>query len=235
MRIGICDDELEMRSQIEKYTRSWSIQTGHECEIEGFPSAEALLFAQAEKSFDILLLDIQMPGMDGIALSKKIRETDERVQLVFITSIPDFIGEGYEVAALHYLLKPIQPEKLASVLNRACKNLKIAEAVITLQNGGEIQMIPLNTISYLEAKGHYITLHTDDGAYERKSTMSEMLERLDGRFYRCHRSYVVNLHRIRKVSRTEVELIDGNKLPLSRKLYDEIHHKIIQLYPEGED
>lgn len=233
MRIGICDDEPQMRAQVEQYTRSWCLQTGRECEIECFPSAEALLFAQAERPFDVLLLDIQMPGMDGIALSRKIREKDERVQLVFITSVPDFIGEGYEVAALHYLLKPVRQEKLAAVLDRACKNLKVAEAVLTLQCEGEMQMIPLNTIAFLEARGHYVTLHTDLGDYEKKSTLPDMLGRLDGRFYRCQRSYAVNLHRIRKVSRTEVELLDGTRLPLSRGLYDEIHLKIIQLYPEG--
>lgn len=233
MRIGICDDEPEMRSVVEKHTRSWAAQTGHACEIETFASAEALLFAQAEEAFDILLLDIQMPGLDGIALSKKIREKDERVQLVFITSVPDYIGEGYEVAALHYLMKPVNPEKLASVLDRACKNLKIAEAMLALQNEGEVQMIPLKAISHLEARGHYVTLHTDLGDFEKKSTLPEMLGRLDGRFYRCQRSYAVNLYRIRKVSRTEVELLDGTNLPLSRGLYDEIHLKIIQLYPEG--
>lgn len=231
MRIGICDDEPEMRSLVERYTRSWAAQSGRACEIECFPSAEALLFA--ETAFDVLLLDIQMPGMDGIALSRKIREKDERVQLVFITSVPDFIGEGYEVAALHYLLKPVKSEKLAAVLDRACKNLKVAEAMLTLQVEGEIQMIPLNAISYLEAKGHYVTLHTDNGTFEKKSTLPEMLGRLDSRFYRCQRSYAVNLYRIRKVSRTEVELLDGARVPLSRGLYDEIHHKMIQLYPEG--
>lgn len=235
MKIAICDDEPEIREGIELNTKKWAAQSGHDCKIETFPNAEALLFAHAEKAFDILLLDIQMPGMDGIALSRKIREKDERVQLVFITAVPDFIGEGYEVAALHYLLKPVQPEKLAAVLDRACKNLKIAEAMLPLQIGGETQMIPLRSISYVEAKGHYVTIHTENETFEKKSSLSEMLEKLDGRFYQCQRSFVVNLHQIRKVSRTEVELTDGSRLPLSRGLYDDIHREIIRLYPEGED
>lgn len=233
MRIGICDDEPEMCAIVERYTKQWAARSGHDCDIEIFANAEQLLFACAEKTFDVLLLDIQMPGMDGIALSRKIREQDERVQLVFITSIPDFIGEGYEVAALHYLLKPVNPEKLSTVLNRACKNLKISEAVFALENEREVQMIPLRMISYLEAKGHYVTLHTDSGTFEKKISLADMLAKLDGRFYRCQRSFAVNLYRIRKVSRTEVELNDGEHLPLSRGLYDDIHHKIIKLYPEG--
>lgn len=233
MRIGICDDEPEMLAIALQYTRQWAAKSGYDCDIETFASANELLFMHAEKTFDILLLDIQMPGMDGIALSRKIREQDERVQLVFITSIPDFIGEGYEVAALHYLLKPVNPEKLSAVLDRACKNLKISEAMLTLQLDGEIQMIPLREISYLEAKGHYVTLYTDTGVYEKKSSMQDMFAKLDSRFYRCQRSFAVNLYRIRKVSRTEVELESGERLPLSRGLYDDIHHKMIQLYPEG--
>lgn len=233
MRIGICDDEPEMLTTAKSLTCGWAARAGIECEIETYPSAEAMLFAHGEKAFDILLLDIQMPGMDGIALSRRIRQRDERVQLVFITSVPDFIGEGYEVAALHYLMKPVNPEKLSAVLNRACKNLRVAEAVLTLESGGEIRMIPLGAISYLEARGHYVTLHTDLGDFEKKSTLPDMLGRLDGRFYRCQRSYAVNLYRIRKASRTEVELQDGSRLPLSRGLYDEIHQKMIKLYPEG--
>lgn len=233
MRIGICDDESEIRAIIEKYTRKWAIDSCRTCEIETFSTAKQLLFAHADKNFDILLLDIQMPGMDGITLSRKIREKDERVQLVFITAVPDFISEGYEVAALHYLLKPINPLKLSAVLDRACKNLKIAEAVLTIQLDGEIQRLPLNTISHLEAKGHYVTLYTDNGTFEKKISLLDMLEKLDGRFFRCQRSFAVNLYRIKKVSRTDVELINGTCLPLSRGLYDEIHHKIIQLYPEG--
>lgn len=233
MRIGICDDEPQMRAVLEQTVLQWVKDGERLCQVQSFASAEQLLFAYEEQAFDILLLDIEMPGMNGIDLSKKIRETDEHVQLIFITAVSDFIGEGYEVAALHYLIKPVKPEKIAEVMDKACKNLKSSEAVLSLQTESGVRLILQRSISYLEANGHYITVHTDDGNFEKKSTLQEMLSKLDERFYRCQRSFAVNLFRVKKVSRTEVELTGGCCLPLSRGLYDEIHQKLMDLYPEG--
>lgn len=232
LNIGICDDEPAILAGLVQSVHTWARESGQLCEIRDFASAEQLLFSFAETKYDILLLDIQMPGMDGIALSKRIRETDERVQLVFITAVPDYIAEGYEVSALHYLLKPVEQSKLYAVLDKACKNLHTAEPVLLWQSEGELQRIPLPAIRYAEAKGHYVTLYTDMGAFTRKATLSEVLEHLDGRFFRCQRSFAVNLHRVKRASRTEVELINGETLPLSRNLYDAINREIIRLYPE---
>ena len=122
--IAICDDEQVERKYLSQLAAQWAAGRCLYSQIDAFESAEQFLFAYREDiSYDILLLDIQMKGLDGVTLAKEIRKTDTHVQIVFITGLPDFIAEGYEVSALHYLMKPIQPEKLWSVLDKAQKNL----------------------------------------------------------------------------------------------------------------
>lgn len=146
LRIGICDDEKAILACLEQYVGEWVRVKGEIADIKSFSSAEQLWFSYDEAHFDILLLDIQMQGMDGITLSKKIRNEDERVQIVFITAVSDYISEGYEVFALHYLLKPVEKEKIFSVLDKAVKNLGILKQPLILQIEGETQVIPVRSI-----------------------------------------------------------------------------------------
>ncbi len=235
LKIGICDDEAVIAQTLNQYVREWAETTDQTVQTAVFDSAEQLLFSYAEQKYDILLLDIQMNGMDGVVLSKRVRAADERVQIVFITAIPDFIAEGYEVSALHYLLKPVRREKLFEVLDKAVKKLQVSEPMLVWQIDGEMQVIPLRTIRYAEAKGHYVTVYTDTDAAVRKMTLAQLLDKLDKRFFKCQRSFLVNLHRVKRVTRTQVELLTGEILPLSRGLYDMIHHQMIALYPEEQD
>ena len=105
-KIGICDDNQNDSEYLAELLQTWAKQSGYSLNIETFLSAESFLFHYAEeKAYDILLLDIEMGEMDGVELAKRIRQENDTVQLVFITGYPDYIGEGYEVAALHYLMK----------------------------------------------------------------------------------------------------------------------------------
>lgn len=109
--IAICDDEQVERKYLSQLAAQWTADRGLCGQIDAFESAEQFLFTyQEDTSYDILLLDIQMKELDGVSLAKEIRKIDTRIQIIFITGLPDFIAEGYEVSALHYLIKPIQPE-----------------------------------------------------------------------------------------------------------------------------
>ena len=124
LNIAICDDEQNQIQYIKDIVSAWAETSGHFPHFAEFPSAEAFLFDYAEnQNYDILLLDIEMAKMNGIDLAKKVREENNRVQIVFITGYPDFMSEGFEVAALHYLMKPVKKEKLFSVLDRAVENI----------------------------------------------------------------------------------------------------------------
>ena len=123
-KIAIYDDSDADRQLIAGYVRSWGINTGHTVQISAFSSAENFLFHYAGKNdHDILLLDIEMGAMDGVTMAKKLRCDNDTVQIVFITGYSDYILEGYEVAALHYLMKPVREDKLFSVLDRAVEKL----------------------------------------------------------------------------------------------------------------
>ena len=129
--IAICDDSAADREWIASLSQVWAEQTDAAVRLAEFTSAENFLFlAQDEDPFDILLLDIEMGAMDGVTLAKKIRQNNDTIQIVFITGYSDYIAEGYEVSALHYLMKPVKPEKLFSVLNRAVEKLRKNEKVL---------------------------------------------------------------------------------------------------------
>ena len=119
-KIAICDDSGADRQFVLNMVRAWASSAGHTVHIDDFPSAESFLFRYAEESdYDILLLDIEMGAMDGVTMAKELRKSNDTVQIIFITGYSDYISEGYEVAALHYLMKPVKEEKLRSVLDRA--------------------------------------------------------------------------------------------------------------------
>ena len=116
-RIAICDDEQEQIEYLRGIIADWSENSRISCSVEAFPSAEALLFAYENGgAFDILLLDVEMKELSGIALAKRLRSGGCRTEIIFITSHFEFVGEGYEVDALHYLIKPVAKDKLCEVL-----------------------------------------------------------------------------------------------------------------------
>ena len=137
-RIAICDDEQNQIEYITSIVASWSAHEGHGCEIRTFASAEAFLFEYEEdKAYDILLLDVEMKNMNGIKLAKRIRKDNNRAEIIFITSHFEFVGEGYEVDALHYLIKPISAEKLTQVLTKAAEKISVEPPSVVISCEGE--------------------------------------------------------------------------------------------------
>ena len=123
--IAVCDDSAADREFLTDLTRRWAEARGHRLELRGFVSAEEFLFQCGDGGgFDMVLLDIEMVSMNGVALAKEIRKDNESVQIIFITGYSDYIAEGYEVAALHYLMKPVKEEKLFQILDRAVMKLQ---------------------------------------------------------------------------------------------------------------
>lgn len=228
-KVAICDDSDADRRYIMDMVRSWASAAGHEVQIDGFPSAESFLFRYAgESDYDILLLDIEMGAMDGVTMAKELRKSNDTVQIIFITGYSDYISEGYEVAALHYLMKPVNEEKLCLVLDRAAEKLAKNERVLNFEVSGEMVRVPIYQIRYADVIGNYVTVHalTDVTV---KMTLGELEKQLDERFYRVGRSALVNLTQISRVTRAEIRLNDGTAIPLPRGAYEGVNRAIINM------
>ena len=227
-KIAICDDDQSQIEDITSIVVSWSSHEGHNCEIRTFASAEAFLFEYEEdKAYDILLLDVEMKNMNGIDLAKRIRKDNNRVEIIFITSHFEFVGEGYEVDALHYLIKPVSTEKLTQVLTKAGEKLAIESLWVVIAYEGETVKLYETDIFYVEAFLHYIVIHTKDKEYKIKENISVFESKVSDDFYRIHRSYLVSLKHITRISRTSVN-IGNTELPLSRGKYDDINRAFIE-------
>lgn len=228
-KTAVCDDSAADRKYLSDLVRQWARSAGHTVTIAEFPSAESFLFHYAEeKDYDILLLDIGMGNMDGITMARRLRRENDTVQIVFITGYSDYIAEGYEVDALHYLMKPTGRDKLFSVLDRAAEKLKKNEKVLTLETGGETIRIPVYQIRYADVQGNYVTIHASVDVTV-KMTLRELASELDDRFYRAGRSLIINLTRISRVTKTEIRLSDGTALPLPRGAYEGVNRAIINM------
>lgn len=226
-RFAICDDDGQYAQYINRLALQWGRQTGTLVETECFPSAEAFLFRYEERGdFDVLLLDIEMAGMDGVELARAVRRASDDVQIVFITGYTDYIAEGYEVSALHYLTKPVNEDKLFQVLTRAVGRLRRNEPVLTLELPGEMVRLSLSRVRYLEVMHNYVTLHADRD-YAVKRPLGELEKELDHRFFRVGRSCILNMTYIQRVTRTEAELTTGERVPLPRGQYEKLNRAII--------
>lgn len=228
LKIAICDDEQKQIEYLKSAVVTWAEQKQHSVTVSTFLSAEGFLFEYDEdKSFDILLLDVEMDNISGIDLAKRIRKENLRVEIIFITSHFEFYGEGYEVDALHYLIKPVSAEKLETVLDKAAGKLRIEPPSVVITCDGETVKISETDILYVEAFKHYITIYTKAKEYTVKESISAFEERLSEGFYKIHRSYIVSLRHITKISRTAVT-VNGIELPLARGKYDEVNRAFIE-------
>jgi len=228
-KIAICDDSQADREYISGLVTCWGKNATQMVQIDVFASAENFLFQYEEKKdYDVLLLDIEMGAMDGVTMAKKLRMENDTIQIVFITGYSDYIAEGYEVAALHYLMKPIKEDKLFEVLDRAIEKLSKNEKVLTYENGGEMVRIPIYQIRFAEVYGNYVTIHASEDV-RVKMTLGELEKDLDERFYRVSRSAIVNLTRISRVTKSEIRLNDGMIIPLPRGAYESVNRAIINM------
>lgn len=224
---AICDDNVIDCEYVKKLVLKWSYEMKYQISIDVFPSAEAFLFNYIEnKAYDVLLLDIEMEKMDGVSLARKIRKTDKSVQIIFITGYSDYISEGYDVEALHYLMKPLKEEKLFEVLNRAIAKLIQNEKHLILSSSDEMIRIPLHEIFYVDVDRNYVTVHANKD-FKVKKTLAEIEKELDERFFRIGRSTIINLKYISKVTKKDVYLSSGATLQLPRGIYEAINRAII--------
>ena len=234
-KIAVCDDtDLDTR-YIASIVRYWAKKENICADIRTFSSAESFLFDYDErKDYDILLLDIEMPDMNGVELAEILRHDNNTIQIIFITGYPDFIAEGYEVSALHYLMKPISADKLERVLSRAADRLRKEEKCLIITSGGQSIRVEVRDIVSAEAFAHTCVLCAVGVRYELKRSITEVEKMLcevaPCDFVRCHRSYIVGLKHIKNISKTDIVLDSGAKIPLSRNRCNAVNRAFIRCF-----
>ncbi len=228
-KIAICDDEPKQRSYLQELVTTWAKRSHHLIELKQYPQADSFLFDWAEQQdFDILLLDIEMPSINGIELAKMIRKDTAMVQIIFVTGYYDYFSDGFDVSALHYLIKPVDERKLFPVLDRAADNLKYRERSVLISTSELDIKLSLADITYIEAENMHITVHTVNGDYRTRIALSKFQKELDQTFMKVHRSFVVNLKYIQKIGRTELTMQNGDTIPISRGMYETVHTALIK-------
>ena len=229
LKIAICDDAQDQIEYVSGVVSAWAGKNRHVVEVKRYSSAKAFLFDySAEKDFDILLLDIEMPEMSGVALAKAVRRENATVQIVFITGYYEYFSDGFDVSALHYLIKPVDAEKLFPVLDRAVNNLQYRQrAVLVTSPDGDVK-VSLADICYVESENVHVAVHTVSGVYRSRIALAKFAEQLDETFIKVHRSYIVGLKYIKKISRNDITMLNGDVLPISRGMYDAIHAALIK-------
>lgn len=232
INIAICEDNKIQVELLEKQVKKWASKNNIIVNIEVFYSGEAFEFTWSmDKKYDILLLDIEMKELNGVELAKRIREEDGLLNIIFVTAIPDYIGEGYNVSAINYLLKPVEEEKLFECLDRSLKKIPKEEKTILIDVDGQIIRIKQEDIFYIEAFSHNIEINTKDEKFTTRKNIGTMEKELgENSFIRCHRSYIVSLKHVKRIGRTEIELDDGRTIPVSRRQYSNVNMAFIKYY-----
>jgi len=236
MRIAYCEDEPAQAALVRALMERWGVRRQEPVEVVLFESTEEFMFKNEDFPYDAVFLDIAMRQMNGVELARAIRQKDKNLPIAFLTADRTFAIEGYEVHAVRYLLKPVTAEKLGSLLDEL---LEAAEkdmqdtVCITVGEKGAVRKISESSICYIEVLGHYTQLHLKDSSAVRiKESLAAVVARFHSKeqFVKCHRSYVVNLAYVEKISRTDCTLADNTVLPVSRSAYQCLNERFITYY-----
>lgn len=216
LQLAVCDDEKVFRSDLRKILGTELELCGIDYHISEFTSGEELIAGLEKADCQILFLDIEMKGIDGVEAARRLRETKRQMEIVFVTSYADFVFQGYEVRALNYILKPYEPEKIAAVLHTALEALDIeAEKYYVIdQRGGSIR-VPLSSVKYFSSERRTVYAVTTEREYTFYEKLSDLETELPDTFVRIHNRYLVHLKYLEAV-RQNTAVVDGEELPVSR-------------------
>ena len=217
MRVAICDDDKESRARLHRLIRKQK----PDCEVACFDRGRELL--EAQKPFDIVLLDIQMEEMSGIEVARALRAGQARTILIFVTALKEYAAEAFEVSAFYYLLKPVEPEKFRRVFESACREAKRLVAPgsgqLLFQTRTRSFVVHRREILYVESRKRKVEIHTLRESITVYATMKGMEEQLGEGFFRCHRGYLVNLAYVAEYGTGSVRLQNGEIVYLARGKY----------------
>lgn len=214
MRVAICDDENMQLSMTKT-----SLETAYknlDLVVDTYTSGAKLLNAVEVAYYDLIILDIEMPGLNGIDTAKKLRKIEDKTAIVFLTSHLEYALEGYEVNALRYLTKPANTEKLSEIITYLLEQKKKDKRIL-LRNNEDVEMVCVADIYYMESQDQMIRVVTDKGEYRNRYNLGDYETELSGYgFFRIHRGYLINLGHVLRLTGREIVMEDSASLPISR-------------------
>lgn len=216
IRVLIAEDDPQCFRQLEEFLDGYSQETGRAFHITHYDNGEDLV-ERYKPEFDLLLLDVDMPFLDGMTAAGHIRKVDPEVVIVFVTNLAQYAIQGYSVNALDYILKPLNYFSFSQRLTRCLRYVKKrGDAYIMVAVKGGVLKLEVGDIYYIERLGHQLMFHTRDGVYASPATIQQMEEALaDKGFARCNKGYLVNLAHVRGVQ-DGCAVVQGDRLLISR-------------------
>lgn len=226
MRIAICDDEQQELDRLSELVAEYQGSRKAELSCRAFQNGTDLLCGMKGGEYDIILLDVLMPGFSGLQAARELRQLDKRVKIIFLTSSPEFAMESYSVGAYHYLLKPAAQASLFPLLDKARGELAAQQVQGVLLHGRDgVVHVPFSRLEYVEVMNKTVSFHLADGVVREVSAAladfeGELLSRPE--FLKVHRSYLVNLNYLQAISIKGAVTRVGHTIPISRLHYNQI-------------
>ncbi|MBQ4610465.1 MAG: response regulator transcription factor [Clostridia bacterium] len=236
MYIAVCDDMADELKNLTGLLEQWQKERNTALRYHAFNDAGTLLDAARRERFTLYLMDVMMPGTNGIDAAKEIRCFDDAADIVFLTTSPGFAYQSYGVHALDYLLKPISPELLFPILDKISLREQSPREGLVLKAGSTLIRVPFSQLTYVEVSGKHLYFNMTDGSVnEVAGSLKEyeglLLERPE--FMRIHRSYIVNMLQAKELSPAGLITFSGKNLPVSRLLYQQLQKDYMKLLFEG--
>lgn len=222
MKIAVCDDEIQFIDNVCILLEQWAKKHGIELNIYQFTNGDDLIAAHQNKCMDLIFLDVIMPLLNGMDTARELRNNNQMVPIIFLTSSKEFALASYEVKALNYLTKPVEDAKLVNILDEFLKTTQNAKETFTARTSIGFYKITIDDVDYLEAQNKQVIVHLSNGTtIEIRELFSKCEEifTLEKGFFKCHRSYIVHLSHVEQFTKTQINTNNGSTIPISRNNY----------------
>lgn len=232
MKVILCEDELAQQQWMQSALLEWQEETGTKLELNFYNSGEELFFKKEEwADADTIILDVELKEMNGMEIARAIRKVDEHISIFFTTGYEKYVFEGYEVGAISYIMKPVDKKKLFDALDKAKAKCEEVQRSLIVEENGETKRLYLKDILYVESDGHYCILHTKDDTSSVRENISSLFARInEDVFFMCHRSYIVNMAYVSRISKKDIILDNGNVLPIARGKWEAVNKAFLTYF-----